>query len=420
MNAGRIYWQIMDFFHSISVFDRQHFLWKAYVHWLFCTNDEREMLKKYYLCIPKQQGGVMNSLCLHILLGGLLLLFACSSPSTRSTGPVIAPVEGDSTTTTTRKEPRFMQNREGSTHGTAIILVDDNLRQIIEAEISTFEALFPEADIQPRFVPGEQAIKQMLANDSIRMAISTRRMTQEEEIYLRAKNISPKYAGVAKTAIAIVVHPDNPFKQLRMDQLIGILTGKITNWDQLQGGNRSGEIALVFDHPQSSTLRFLADSILEGRPLTKEGIFAQQNTPEMIQYVATNRNAIGLGGWNWISDVDEPMTDSLRQSVKLVWLGRDTTERMCLYQEEFVGPYQGYLVQRCYPLTQTITTVLRESNYGPATGFVSHLDGPQGQRIIHKGGLATVHAIDREIRLPAKEGAQPIREKLPDPKKSTK
>ncbi|MEM7655204.1 MAG: substrate-binding domain-containing protein [Bacteroidota bacterium] len=313
-----------------------------------------------------------------------------------------------------------MKNREGSTYGTAIILVDDNLRPIIEAEISTFEALFPEVNIRAHYVPGEQAIKQMLAQDSIRMAISTRRMSKEEETHLQARNISPKYAGIANTGIAIVIHPDNPFKQLSMEQLEGILTGELTNWGQLQGGNQSGDIALVFDHPQSSTLKFLTDSILTDKALTKQGIFAQQNTPEMIQYVATNPNAIGFGGWNWISDVDEPMTDSLRKSVKLVWLGRDSTQQLCLDESPYVGPYQSFLLQRCYPLTQTVTTVLRESNYGPATGFVSHLDGPQGQRVIHKGGLATVHGIDREIRLPAKEGAQSIRETIPESANSTK
>lgn len=44
--------------------------------------------------------------------------------------------------------------------------------------------------------------------------------------------------AIALDGIAVILHPSNPVTELRMEELAGIFTGRITNWAQLGGENR--------------------------------------------------------------------------------------------------------------------------------------------------------------------------------------
>ncbi|MEM7367346.1 MAG: substrate-binding domain-containing protein [Bacteroidota bacterium] len=355
-----------------------------------------------------------------ILLGGLFFLFSCAT-NTTPTSPNDQLVLSDSIPN--GPIPGQMNRpKENTTTGTIHITVDENLMPIIEAEIDNFETLYPRATVHARYLPGEEAIAQMLNNDSIRMAISTRHLSREETAILKRRNISAKYAGIAYEGIALVVHKDNPLQKLTYEQLIGVLSGKISTWEQIVQEGLEGPINLVFDHAKSSTVRFLQDSILGDQKMTRDRVYAQRNTPEVLSYVAENPTAIGFGGWAWISDVDDREGRQLKSGVNIVWLEKKEETPLCAFDQSYFGPYQSYLLQRCYPLTRTVTTVMRESLIGLGTGFVAHLDGPQGQRLIHKSGLATAHMIPRKVKLPPSENSRKIKEKYwkEDEKSSSK
>ncbi|GAB4403273.1 MAG: substrate-binding domain-containing protein [Bacteroidia bacterium] len=307
------------------------------------------------------------------------------------------------------KKPHFLRGTENNSTGSIYIVVDQTLRPVIEAEINTFEAIYPDARITALYMPGEEAIQALLASDSIRMAIATRRLRADEEAMLGAQDVRPKYAPIGKDGIVLVTHPDNPTRTLTLAQLRDILTGRVQRWDQLEGSSKQGNIVLVFDHARSSTMQFLQDSFLTGEPLRREGVYAQQSTPDMMRYVADHPQALGVGGFAWVSDRDDPLAQELLAGVRIVGVERPDSAHACAYDERFFGPYQSYLYQRCYPFTRTMNTILRETFFGLGTGFVAYLDGPQGQRIIHKTGLTAIHGIPRVVRLPAKPGATPIR-----------
>ena len=302
-----------------------------------------------------------------------------------------------------------MRKGEHATAGNIRIAVDQSLEPVIDAIVDNFMAIYPEAYITPVYLPGEEAIQRMLDSDSLRMAISTRYLTREEEAYLRQQNVNPNYAVVGRDGIVVVTAQGNPTRQLTLAQLQDILTGRIRRWDEIDPANKLGEITLVFDHAQSSTVRFLKDSLLQGADLRQGQVFSAGNTAKMMRYVAAEPRALGIGGWAWTSDVDDPLTDSLLQGLELVLLERRPDSPDCRYEQAYFGPYQSFLYLRCYPLTRTITVVVRETIFGLGTGLVSYMDGPQGQRIIHKAGLTAVHDIPRRVRMPAKEGAQQIK-----------
>lgn len=72
-----------------------------------------------------------------------------------------------------------------------------------------------------------------LADGSADIATSERSLTDSEVKALR----SPIDIVFATDALVFVVHPSNPVRQITMEQLRDIYTGKITNWKDIGGPN---------------------------------------------------------------------------------------------------------------------------------------------------------------------------------------
>lgn len=331
-----------------------------------------------------------------LLLTILFGVLACS-PST--------PAERPPVTTQGLEDLRDVQ--ETATIGTALIAVDESLRPIIEAEIASFEALFPHARVEARYLPGETAIREMLLNDSIRLVVSCRRLTSEEEAILLRRNINPHYTNILRDGVVLLVNTSNPVKNLTRQQMLGILSGEIRTWQELDPNAPAGEIVAVFDHAESSTISFLQDSILAGRPILQKR-YARTPTSAVFAYIRENPVALGVIGLSWISDRDDPEMRSWEAGTRRLQLEKPDGNGPCAYEQTFFGPYQSYLDQQCYPLNRTVNTILREVIHGVGTGFVSFLDGPDGQRIVHKSGLAAMHTIPRRVKFPPVEGAKEV------------
>ncbi len=359
-------------------------------------------LKSTIFVSQKRKFHPVNAWLKVLSICGILVLGSCSeSASTEGSTPEAV---ADTLSSSSSRTPK-----ENSTRGEIYIAVDESLRPIITAEIKTFMAIHPEAIIHPVFLPGEEAVARMIESDSIRLAITTRSLTKAEDGVMRDRLISTDYGVMGYDGIALVVHEDNPVSEWTEEQLRAVLTGKTTRWSDLSPEGTSKAIQLVFDHPQSSVLRFLRDSVLAPAALTQERIFAQQSTPEMFRYVAQNPSAVGFGGVSWISDRDDADTDTLLAGLKIVKIQPTAMPETCFESDSaYFGPFQSYLFQKCYPLTRQIRSIRRESIYGLGAGFTAYVVGPKGQRIIHKAGLVAETNVPRQVQFPERPDSRSV------------
>jgi phosphate transport system substrate-binding protein len=83
-----------------------------------------------------------------------------------------------------------------------------------------------------------------LINGTVDIANASRAMKESEIEEAQANGFEPVEHVVAIDALAIILHPDNPVSQLTIDQLAGIYTGRITNW-QAVGGNDEGQVVFT-------------------------------------------------------------------------------------------------------------------------------------------------------------------------------
>jgi phosphate transport system substrate-binding protein len=188
---------------------------------------------------------------------------------------------------------------------------------------------------------------------------------------------------IATDGLAIIVHPSNPDTLLTMKQLRSIFTGQSERWAQVSGKKGLGEIDVVFDANRSSTTRYIQDSVTLGAPLTKR-VFAAKSNPELLDYVATHPDAIGVVGANWISDRDDSAVQSFLRKVRVVGISALDNPKS---PDDYLQPYQAYLALKTYPLRRELFVINREARTGIASGFASFVAGTKGQLIILKSGL---------------------------------
>ena len=133
----------------------------------------------------------------------------------------------------------------------------------MEEELQVFHALTPDATVHPVYCSEVEAMKLLLA-DSVRLAVTTRQLTQEETAYFNGKKFFPVSVKMATDGLALIVNKQNTDSLITVDRFKDILTGKVTDWKQLNPASRLGKLQLVFDNPNSSTVHYVLDSICGG------------------------------------------------------------------------------------------------------------------------------------------------------------
>ncbi len=98
---------------------------------------------------------------------------------------------------------------------------------------------------------------------------------------------------VAKDALSIYLHPENPVQNLTLEQVRAIFTGAITHWSEIGGNN--APIQVMMRSPNSGTFLYLKMHVLEGQPYSSASQISP-TTADMVKTISQNVNAIGYGG----------------------------------------------------------------------------------------------------------------------------
>lgn len=98
---------------------------------------------------------------------------------------------------------------------------------------------------------------------------------------------------VAKDALSVYVHPDNPVKDLTLKQLKEIFSGTVGNWSAL--GGRDEPIAVLIRPPNSGTYLYFREHILEDAEYSAAAAVVP-TTAAVAEAVSRRINAIGYGG----------------------------------------------------------------------------------------------------------------------------
>lgn len=267
------------------------------------------------------------------------------------------------------------------TSGVIPVSVDESFQPIIGQEIDVFEGIYTLAGIVPHYCSEVEAIN-LLLKDSVRLAITTRPLTTQEQESFKSRKFFPREMKIAIDGIALIVNNQNQDTVISVADLQKVMTGEITDWKALDPQSSDENIELVFDHRNSSTVRFAIDSICRGKALSGR-LRAEHTNAGVIDYVANNPQAIGVIGVSWLQNPEDSTRLSFLKRVKVMSVSRAEKPTSA----DSYKPWQAYLATGDYPLTRNVYAVLTDPRNGLASGFVSFLASDRGQRIILKAGL---------------------------------
>lgn len=266
------------------------------------------------------------------------------------------------------------------TSGTIDIVVDESYEPLIRVQLDTFLRIYKYANIRARYLTEAEVMDQLLHNDSIRIAITARKLTTEESADFEKQRIIPRYTKIAVDAVALLVHPDNPDTAFGTEQLRAIIQGKTATWKAFNPKRGSNDtIRIVFDRSGSSNTRLLKEQFLEGGSFPSN-CYATNSNADVVDYVATHPNALGVISVNWISDTDDPAVNEFLKKVRVVYLASEG-------ESTYVQPYQAYIALKSYPLIRDVYVISREGRNGLGTGFAAFAAADQGQRLVRMMGL---------------------------------
>ncbi len=276
------------------------------------------------------------------------------------------------------------------TTGQITIMVDEGYQPVITSCIDVFDSIYRTAKIDARYT-SEGAAVNGLINDSVQVIVIGRKLTAEEMGFFESRGFTPPTTPIAYDALAFVLNNDNLDTVLTVDQIRDILTGKITNWDQINPKSKLGPIQVVFDNPLSGTLRYVKDSIIgNGMPLTTSAS-AMQTNAEVIGHVGKQKNAIGIIAANWISDTDDKGVQQFRREIRIADIAKKAGE-------EGYGPYQAYMAQNNYPFRRTVYIINAQARRNGLGAGLASFFASDAQRIMLKDGLLPANAVTRLIK----------------------
>ena len=174
---------------------------------------------------------------------------------------------------------------------------------------------------------------------------------------------------VAYDALAVVVHPSNPVKQLTRRQLEDIFRGKITNWKQVGGDDR--KIVVYSRETSSGTYEFFKESVLKNKNYMSSSL-SMPATGAIIQSVSQTRGAIGYVGLAYVSP-----------RIKTLAVSYD--------DKHFAAPTLENAINKTYPIVRPLYYYYNKKSAGLVDPLLQFVLSPAGQEIIKKSGYIPIN-----------------------------
>jgi len=167
---------------------------------------------------------------------------------------------------------------------------------------------------------------------------------------------------IARDALAVIVHPNNPIASLTREQIQRIFSGEIRSWDEVGGAPHP--IVVVSREAGSGTFSAFEELVMKGEPVTDQAL-RQGSNGAVRQIVADDQDAIGY------------------MSLGIV----DNTVKAL--QIDHVQPSAEHVESGEYKLVRPFLLVWRKSSQLTplASDFVAYVMSPEGQDELVRSGL---------------------------------
>lgn len=200
-----------------------------------------------------------------------------------------------------------------------------------------------------------------LLNGTTDICASSRPMKPAEVEQMKAKyNYKGLEVRVARDGLAVYVHKSNKVKQLTMEQVRLIFTGKITNWKQLGGADKT--INLYSRENNSGTYEFFKEHVLLKQDFAPQAQH-MAGTAALINAVSKDPNAVGFGG------------AAYAKNVKALAIAQEAGK-------PYIAPTEATILNAQYPISRFLYFYLSKRPEGSVKKFIDWVISKQGQKVV--------------------------------------
>lgn len=188
---------------------------------------------------------------------------------------------------------------------------------------------------------------------------------KEKEACIKAFGRVPTEYKVALDGLSVYVNEQNPLKQLSVDQLKDIFTGKIRNWKEV--GGQDLPITVYSRENSSGTYEFFKEHVLKGQDFAASAQ-AMAGTAALLQGVAHDPKAIGYGG------------AAYGKGAKALLVSEKTGG-------EGIEPTEANIMSHKYPIWRFLYIYVNPSvDKGDVRKFLTWIRGPEAQALVKDVG----------------------------------
>jgi len=208
-----------------------------------------------------------------------------------------------------------------------------------------------------------------LINGSTDIANASRPMKPSEREKLKQRyNSLGVEVKTAKDGLSVYLNDKNNVKELSVQQIKDIYTGKITNWKAI-GGN-DAKIIVYGRENSSGTYVYFKDNVLGGDDFTST-MQSMPGTSAVVNAVVKDANAIGFGG------------AAYAKGIKFAAVKKDANSKAYIPTEENIKSGN-------YPITRFLYMYLKTRPSGDLKEYIDWILSEEGQSIVAKVGYFPV------------------------------
>ena len=167
---------------------------------------------------------------------------------------------------------------------------------------------------------------------------------------------------VAKDALSIYLNPQNPVKDLSLEEVKNIFLGNFTNWKEVGGEDKT--VRVISRSPNSGTYLYFKEHVLLNDDYF-EDVEIKATTDEIVEAVSKDRNAIGYGGIGYGENIYHSFINGIK-------------------------PSEENVLNESYPISRYLFFVTRNIPDGLSKIFIDWVLSNDGQQIVKKAGFISL------------------------------
>ncbi|HEY6168753.1 MAG TPA: phosphate ABC transporter substrate-binding protein [Verrucomicrobiae bacterium] len=205
-----------------------------------------------------------------------------------------------------------------------------------------------------------------LQNQATDLCNASRKIKAAEQLNcVKAFGKRPTEYKVAIDGLSVYVNADNPLKELTVEQVADIFTGKLKNWKQV-GGN-DAPITIYSRENNSGTYEFFKEHVLKGKDFAATAQ-TMPGTAAVLQAVAKDKNGVGYGG------------AAYGAGAKHLLIKKDDASPA-------VDPTEENVVGQKYPIWRYLYIYVNPAlDKGDVAKYVGWIRGDDGQKVVKDVG----------------------------------